>query len=160
MRFYIGLVLLLAVSLCGAETISGRIVGVVDGDTVDVLTAEHEQIRIRVAGIDAPEKAQPFGQRSKQKMSDLVFGKAVQVEFTKRDRYGRIIGKVMVNGRDAGLALLDAGLAWHYKKYANEQSSGDRYAYAEAEEIARISRFGLWGDETPVPPWDWRRGSR
>lgn len=152
--------LMLAVSVCFAEIRSGRVVGVVDGDTVDLLTAEHEQVRIRLAGIDAPEKAQPFGQRSKQKMSDLVFGKDAQVEFTKRDRYGRIIGKVLVNGRDASLGLLDAGLAWHYKKYAGEQSASDRATYASAEDTAKASRVGLWRDELPTAPWDWRRGNR
>ena len=160
MRMFFGLALLLAVSLCGAATISGQIVGVVDGDTVDVLTADHEQIRIRVAGIDAPEKGQAFGQRSKQKMAELVFGKPATVQFDKRDRYGRTIGKVFVNGRDAGLALLDAGLAWHYKKYEKEQSESDRWTYADAEQNARRSRVGLWVDAEPVAPWDWRKGAR
>lgn len=152
--------LLLVFQLCHAEVIRGRVVGVVDGDTVDILTVEREQVRIRLAGIDAPEKAQPYGQRSKQKMSDLVFDKNAEVDFTKRDRYGRIIGKVMVNGRDASLGLLDAGLAWHYKKYAGEQSASDRATYANAEDAARSSRIGLWRDELPIAPWDWRRGNR
>lgn len=152
--------LLLAFQLCNAEVISGRIVGVVDGDTVDILTADREQVRIRLAGIDAPEKAQPYGQRAKQKMSDLVFDKNAEVYFTKRDRYGRIIGKVTVNGRDASLGLLDAGLAWHYKKYSGEQSASDRATYANAEDTARASRVGLWLDEMPTTPWDWRHGNR
>lgn len=155
------LALLVAASgFVSADTMTGRVVGVVDGDTVDILTADREQVRIRLAGIDAPEKAQPYGQRSKQKMSDLVFDKNAEVDFTKRDRYGRIIGKVMVNGRDASLGLLDAGLAWHYKKYAGEQSASDRAAYANAEDAARSAKVGLWGGELPTAPWDWRRGNR
>jgi len=156
----LGLLLFVAVSCCQAETLNGRVVGVVDGDTVDILTPDRELVRIRLAGIDAPEKAQPYGQRSKQKMSDLVFGKNAEVDFKKRDRYGRIIGKVTVNGRDASLGLLDAGLAWHYKKYAGEQPVSDRATYANAEDTARLSKIGLWRDELPTAPWDWRRGNR
>lgn len=156
----LGLLLFVVVSCCQAEMLNGRVVGVVDGDTVDIVTPSNEQVRIRVMGIDAPEKAQAFGQRSKQKMSDFVYGKDAQVEFTKRDRYGRIVGKVIVNGRDAGLGLIDAGLAWHYKKYAFEQPYGDRDTYASAENIARNSRIGLWADAEPIAPWDWRRRSK
>lgn len=160
MRAILIFFVLLTSQLCQADVISGRVVGVVDGDTVDILSIEREQIRIRLAGIDAPERSQPYGLLSKQKMSELVFGKEAQVEFSKRDRYGRIIGKVIVSGRDASLDLLDAGLAWHYKKYANEQSANDRAAYANAEEIARLSNVGLWRDDQPIAPWDWRRGNR
>lgn len=160
MRDILIAVLLLTFQVCHADVIGGRVVGVVDGDTVDIVTPSNEQIRIRVMGIDAPEKAQAFGHRSKQKMSDLVYGKDARVEFTKRDRYGRIVGKVIVNGRDAGLGLIDAGLAWHYKKYAFEQPYGDRDSYADAENNSRSSRIGLWADAEPIAPWDWRRRSK
>lgn len=139
---------------------TGRVVGVVDGDTVDILTATREQVRVRLAGIDAPERAQPYGQRSKQKMSDLVFGKNAEVDFTKRDRYGRIVGKVTVNGRDASLGLLDAGLAWHYKKYEREQTAQDRATYSAAEARSSATRIGLWKETEPIPPWEWRKGRR
>lgn len=157
MRFFVGLVLMLTSLMCSADVISGRVVGVIDGDTIDILTVDREQIRIRLAGIDAPEKAQPFGNRAKQKMSDLVFDKTARVEFSKRDRYGRVIGKVLVDGRDASLGLIDSGLAWHYKKYASEQSAGDRASYSAAEEKARSLSIGLWRDDQPIAPWDWRR---
>ena len=84
-----------------AETITGRVVGVADGDTITVLDSDNVQHKIRLAGIDAPEKKQAFGTRSKESMSDLAFGKALDVETSKRDRYGRQIGKVLVNGRDS-----------------------------------------------------------
>lgn len=149
-------ILLLPLAAIGAE-LNGRVVGVVDGDTVDVLVAEHDSYRIRLAGIDAPEKAQPFGKVAKQAMSDLVMGHDVLVEYEKRDRYGRIVGVVMVGASDAGLGLIQQGLAWHYKRYANEQTLQQRLNYDEAENAARMKRSGLWSDSTPTPPWEWRR---
>lgn len=146
--------------LASAETLIGKVVGVTDGDTVTVLTPLNEQYKIRLAGIDAPEKAQAYGQRSKEKMSDLVFGKPVSVEWNKRDRYQRIVGKVSIADKDAGLALVSAGLAWHYKKYEMDQSPIDRERYAAAEGRARTARFGLWGDADSVPPWEWRADKR
>lgn len=157
MRLFVALFLAILPSLCLAETLSGRIVGVVDGDTVDLLVDGRDLVRVRIAGIDAPERGQPFGQRSKQKMSDMVFGKPADVVFDKRDRYGRTIGKVIVNGRDAGLLLIDSGLAWHYKKYEREQSVSDRRLYSDAEQQARRLQVGFWSESDPVPPWDWRK---
>ncbi|WP_372703704.1 thermonuclease family protein [Candidatus Accumulibacter contiguus] len=152
-----------------AETLTGRVVGVADGDTITVLDANREQHKIRLGGIDAPEKAQPFGQRSKQSMSTLVFGKEVDVQWNKRDRYQRIVGKVMVQPSgcptcpktlDAGLAQLTVALAWWYQKYAKEQSTEDAGRYEFAEHEARAKRVGLWADGQPIPPWDWRKGGR
>ena len=144
--------------VCGtaAETISGRVVGVADGDTITVLDADKTQHRIRLSGIDAPEKKQPFGQRSKQSLSDLVFSKSVAVETTKRDRYGREVGKVLIEGVDANLVQVQRGFAWHYKAYQREQSPQDRVLYSDAEAIARRDRVGLWRDDTPQPPWEFR----
>lgn len=166
--------LLLLSSAIHAETLSGRVVAVSDGDTITVLNADKDQHKIRVAGIDAPEKAQAFGNRSKQHLSHLVFGKSVSIEWTKRDRYGRVVGKIIVAAPedcpdashgcpkilDAGLAQVNAGLAWHYKQYAKEQSPEDREHYAAAEQRARENRVGLWRDENPVPPWEWRHQRR
>lgn len=139
-----------------AETITGRVVAVADGDTITVLDASKTQHKVRLAGIDAPEKKQPFGQRSKESLGDLVFNREVQVETTKRDLWGRQIGKVLVDGLDANLEQIKRGMAWHYKAYQREQSVADRQAYAEAEEAARGARMGLWKDAQPVPPWDFR----
>ena len=160
--------LLLSLSV-RADTLTGTVVSVTDGDTITVLDAHHEQHKIRVAGIDAPEKSQPFGQRSKESLSAMVFGKEVDVHWHKQDRYGRIIGKVWVQPvgcpscpktLDAGLAQLTVGLAWWYEKYAKEQSPEDAGRYEFAEHEARAKRAGLWADGHPVPPWEWRKGER
>jgi endonuclease YncB( thermonuclease family) len=150
----------LAAVIATAGTLSGKVVGISDGDTVTVLDAELRQHRIRLAGIDAPEKRQPFGQRSKEHLSSVVFGREVVVEIGKTDRYGREVGKILTDGVDANLEQVRAGFAWHYKAYDREQSAFDRRLYAEAEDVARTSMLGLWRDANPVPPWEWRRLSR
>lgn len=143
-----------------ADTITGRVVGVADGDTLTVLDSSKKQHKIRLDGIDAPEKAQPFGQRSKQSLSDLAYNRHVQVETHKSDRYGRVVGKVLLDGTDLNLVQINRGLAWHYKVYAHEQTREDRARYAAAEEVARSERRGLWRDAEPTPPWDWRKNAR
>jgi endonuclease YncB( thermonuclease family) len=140
-----------------ADTFSGRVVGISDGDTITVLDQAKKQHKVRLAGIDAPEKGQAFGDRAKESLSRLVFDKSVTVESHKADRYGRLVGKVLVAGRDANLEQVRAGFAWWYREYAKEQSPEDRAAYATAEEDARASRRGLWRDAKPVPPWEFRR---
>lgn len=151
----------LAALLCAqwalADALSGKVVVVLDGDTIAVLR-EREQTRVRIAGIDAPEKKPAFGQRSKQSMSDCAFGKEVVVDWKKIDRYGRTVGKVVSKGVDCGLRQIELGMAWHYKTYAKDQSREDREAYAGAEERARAQRRGLWSDADPVPPWQYRHG--
>lgn len=149
--------LLAAFAAAFANTLSGEVVGLADGDTVTILDAFKVQHRVRLAGIDAPEKRQPFGDQSRQHLARLVFRKQVVVDWRKTDRYGRIVGKVTVGQVDAGLEQVRAGMAWHYKAYAMEQSPEDRAAYAEAEDSARSSHQGLWSDKHSVPPWDFRR---
>lgn len=148
---------LLACSLAHGETLVGTIVGLADGDTVTVLDASKTQYRIRLAGIDAPEKKQDFGSRSRQSLSELVFQKHVRVEYTKTDRYGRIVGKVLVNNVDASLEQVKRGMAWHYKAYEREQSQADRTLYAQSESDARRTGRGLWQDPLPIPPWEYRK---
>ena len=118
------------------------------------------QHKIRLGGIDAPEKAQPYGQKSKQSLSDIVFSKTVMVETGKTDRYGREVGKVLVDGVDANLEQIKLGLAWHYKAYQREQSPEDRLAYAAAEKDAAAAHIGLWQDAVPVAPWEWRHPAK
>lgn len=143
-----------------ADTLIGKVVGVADGDTITVLDGQQAQHKVRLMGIDCPEKAQPFGQNAKQSLSDLVFGRSVNVEWQKLDRYERIVGKVVVRGQDANLEQVRRGLAWHYKKYEREQEPSDRVSYAEAEIEARIARRGLWADPESISPWDWRKSRR
>ena len=140
-----------------AATLEGLVVGVADGDTLTVLDQAHRQHKIRLAGIDAPEKRQDFGQRSKQSLSDLTYRQYVQVDVSKQDRYGRSVGKVLRGGVDVNLEQVRRGLAWHYKEYQEEQSPIDRRTYAEAENEARGLRRGLWGHADPAPPWEYRR---
>ena len=113
-------------------------------------------MKVRLAGIDAPEKAQPFGSVSKNHLSDRVFGRLVTVEWTKKDKYGRVIGRVIADGEDVCLNQIRSGLAWHYKHYANEQPADQRTAYAAAEERARLEKAGLWGQPNQIPPWEFR----
>lgn len=143
-----------------ADTIYGRVVGVADGDTLTVLDGRKQQHKVRLDGIDAPEKAQPFGNRSKQSLSDLAYNRNVQVQTHKRDRYGRVVGKVLLDGTDLNLHQINRGLAWHYKAYSHEQTREDRARYAAAEEVARSERRGLWRDAEPTPPWEWRKNAR
>ncbi|HEY1399391.1 thermonuclease family protein [Roseateles sp.] len=157
---------LIAVLLCGllgtasAATLRGEVVGLADGDTLTVLDNEHHQHRVRLVGIDAPEKRQAFGERSRQHLSELVFRQEVVVDWKKRDRYGRILGVVRVRSVDVGQAQLRAGLAWHYKAYAREQAAGQRTLYSAEEVDARRARRGLWSEAAPTPPWEFRRSKK
>jgi endonuclease YncB( thermonuclease family) len=127
-----------------------EVVGVVDGDTIDVL-AGRTRTRIRIEGIDCPELAQPFGRVAKLFTSDRIFGKRVEVLPQTTDRYRRLVARVRVGGEDLGLALLKAGLAWQYTTYSKDP------VYGAAERAARATRQGLWADKDPVPPWVERR---
>ncbi|MFZ5557223.1 MAG: thermonuclease family protein [Pseudomonadota bacterium] len=140
-----------------AEIITGTVVSIADGDTLTRLGASKTQHKIRLAGIDAPEKAQPFGNVSRQNLGKLAFQKQVEADCGKRDRYGRWVCTVYVDGKDVNLAQLQAGLAWWYRKYAHEQPPAQRATYEAAEATAHTSRVGLWQDKNPVPPWEWRR---
>lgn len=150
------LILVFAAFSMAQTAITGRVVGVTDGDTITILDASNVQHKIRLAGIDAPEKGQDFGNRAKQNLSAFVFGNDVTVIGSKIDRYGRRVGKVIVNGRDAGLDMVTAGLAWHFKQYENEQTPADRRAYSVAERTARDFGMNIWSYPNPVAPWDYR----
>jgi endonuclease YncB( thermonuclease family) len=143
-----------------AETIVGHVVAIADGDTITLLDAGKVQYRIRLGGIDAPEKGQAFGHASRQHMANLAFGKKAAADCYKMDRYERLVCTVRVDGKDVGLAQLDAGLAWWYRKYANEQPPQERLEYEIAETQAYVDRIGLWQDRNPVPPWVWRQTER
>jgi len=136
------------------------VVAVQDGDTLTLLDEGKVQHRIRLAAIDAPEKGQPFGQRSKEGLFDLVYRREVSVEWHKRDRYGRVVGKVHLAKLDINLAQVEAGLAWHYVVYAREQTPADRILYSIAEAKAREAHLGLWRGPAPVAPWAFRKSKR
>src|SRR5256886_12827968 len=143
-----------------AETMTGRVVRIADGDTITVLDAMNTQHRIRLQGIDAPESHQAFGTQSKKNLSDLIFDKEVTVVYDKIDQYGRLVGKIIFAGRDINLEQVKAGMAWHYKQFEREQSPEDRELYAQAEDQARSARRGLWVDANPIEPGEFRREER
>ena len=144
---------LLLTLTCFAEDLIGKVVSVYDGDTITVLSG-NTQHKIRLEGIDTPESKQPFGNKAKQAMSEMVFGKQVKVVWKKKDRYGRTLGHVYVNGKWTNLQMIKQGMAWHYKQYSKDQE------LASAEVEARTKRLGLWADKAPVAPWDWRKSKR
>jgi len=137
------------------DSIQGRVVGVSDGDTITVLQIDAQghktPIKIRLDGIDCPEKAQAFGQRAKQYTSNMVFGKEVTVQISGKDRYGRSLGEVFISTTSVNQSLVKDGLAWWYRKYTPE----DRELEA-LETSARSERRGLWQDKQPTPPWEFR----
>ena len=143
-----------------AATLQGKVVGVADGDSITVLDDNKTQHKIRLLGIDAPEKAQAFGQKSKQSLHQLVHNKQVTVEFQKKDKYGRTVGKVLINGNDICLEQIKLGMAWHYKQYESQQSKEDRIVYKQAELAARNQALGIWKDKNSTPPWDFRKQTR
>ena len=129
-----------------------RVVSIADGDTFTGLTTDNKQVKCRIYGIDAPEKKQAFGNRSKQTLSALIFGDQVHIKIQNKDRYRRAVVWVFtVEGKDVSAEMLKAGMAWHYKKYSKDS------VYAELENIARQQKVGLWADKNPVPPWEYRK---
>jgi len=142
------------------DFLEGRVVGIADGDTITVLDASNTAWKIRLLGIDAPEKAQDFGKVAKQVLSDRIYGKQVRVLTKSKDRYGRTLGKVLLEGVDINLEMVKEGLVWHYKHYASDQFPEDAQRYADAEQQARRARLGLWGYDDPVEPWEWRRSRK
>lgn len=141
-----------------AQELRGRVVSIADGDTITILDADHQQYKIRFNGIDAPEHNQDFGQVSKKHLSDLVFGKDVAVRWSKKDKYGRIVGTVFVGQTNANLEQLKVGLAWYYREYERDVPSENRQAYERAEAEAKAARRGLWQQPNPQPPWKFRHG--
>lgn len=138
-----------------ADTLTGRVVAVTDGDTIRVLDNTKTEHRVRLYGIDAPEKAQDYGQRSKQALSDLVYNRPVRVEYKARDQYGRIVGKVYRGSEYVNLTMVENGMAWHYIQYAKKDDD-----LRQAQEKAKADKRGLWERSDAVPPWEFRRARR
>jgi len=153
---YLLLILLYLPLTIQAELLQGKVVRVTDGDTITILDNANNQHRIRLSGIDAPERKQAFGEKSREALATLVAGKQVEIDWNKRDKYRRIVGKVLVDGQDVNLEQIQRGMAWHYKKYENEQDVEDRSTYANAEYEAQRDKLGLWSDKQAVAPWEFR----
>lgn len=129
-----------------------RVIAISDGDTFKGLTQDKIEIIFRLHGVDAPERKQPFSNKSKEKLSELIYEKRVGIKVhTKRDRYGRPVVYVHTpDGLDVGAEMLKSGMAWHFTRYDNSD------IYNQLEETARSQRVGLWQDDNPIPPWDYR----
>ncbi len=136
-----------------AETLMGPVVAVHDGDTLTVLTTGQKWVRVRLAQIDAPERDQPFGQKSRQSLSELALHRTASVAVQKMDDYGRTVGMVTVYGTNVEAELVRRGLAWVYRQYSHDPE----LLALEAE--AKAARRGLWAVANPVPPWEWRHDS-
>ena len=143
----------------GEKSFTGKVTRVIDGDTIEVLYTEvckgkkvYIPFRIRLQGIDCPERGQAFGRKAKQFVSRLCFGKQVKVIEHGQDRYRRTLGSVILpGGKNLNRELVKAGLAWWYRRYSNDQ------VLMKLEDQARRERRGLWQDKNPIPPWEYRR---
>lgn len=136
--------------------IQGTVVVVYDGDTVSVQAMDGKIYAIRLQGIDAPEGKQNYGEKSQQTLADLILDKNVIVVVDKQDLYDRYIGNVYYQGQDVSLLQIKAGMAWYFRKYANDQTAENRKRYAQTETDARSSGIGLWEEKEPKPPWEFR----
>lgn len=159
--------LLISCGVFAERSLMCKVTAVTDGDTLSCFDPVHRKTeKIRMRGIDAPESKQAFGQRSKQSLSDLVYGQLTTIRWSKRDRWGRILGVVWVEPADcpgcghtldANRAQLSVGMAWWFKRYANEQPTEERLQYEFEEGKAKARMVGLWKDKEPVAPWNWRK---
>lgn len=150
------------------------VVGVADGDTITArcgAPGAFEQVKVRLSAIDAPERRQPFGARSKQALSDLTFGREAMLQCANVDRYRRSVCNVLVvpaDGAqrrhaqpiDVGLSMVNQGMAWWYRAYSKDQPIDEQVRYALSERRARAAGAGLWADSNPIAPWDWRANRR
>lgn len=141
----VALLILLFAGPCPAAVINGWVVWVVDGDTLHLMDGAGERHKVRLAGINAPEMGKPFSQGARDRLAGLAQGKAVSVYWDKVDKYDRIVGKVVVGSLDINLAMLRAGYALWYRRFAHEQNPVDRMLYENAERAAKEGRVGLWG---------------
>ena len=152
-RLFFAVFLLIGINLLThAEVLVGTVIGITDGDTITVLDADKTEHKIRLMGIDAPEKSQDFGFESKQALSNYIYQREVTVDYKKLDKYQRKVGKVSLDKQDICLAMIELGMAWHYKDYEKEQSKTDRDLYSQAELKARESRIGLWQLSNAIEP--------
>lgn len=137
--------------------LTGRVVRVGDGDTLDLEVPGRPRLRVRLQGIDAPELAQDHGREAKAALETLALGREVQVRTGRKDAHNRHLGVVLLNGRDLNQALVAAGHAWHNARFASELPKETTRRYAEAQMEARAQRRGLWRVPRPEAPWDWRK---
>ncbi|MBI5109429.1 MAG: thermonuclease family protein [Rhodocyclales bacterium] len=157
---------ILCLSPARAENVTGKVVELVSGDSLVIEDMQGQRHRVRLFAIAAPDSRQPFAAESRRALADLLLGKRVMVEKIREDAYGRLIGKLLTTpahcatcppSRDVALAQIEAGLAWWFREERREQTLQDQGYYEYAEFDARTRRIGLWRDESPIPPWEWRK---
>lgn len=140
-----------------ADELSGRVIDVASGDSITIVDANNTELKVRLSGIDAPEKQQPFGLESRKSLTDLVYGKEVTVNWIKRDYHKRVVGKVLLNKVDINLEQVKRGMAWVFKHFMDDPYSQDQADYMDAQEEAENRHLGLWSQRDPIPPWEFRR---
>lgn len=153
---FIGFCLSLIAILSYAD-ITGRVVGISDGDTIKILS-NNQQYTVRLAWIDAPEKNQAFGTRSKDNLAKYIFNKQVTVTSTQADNYGRLLGVVYLNNANINAIQVKDGMAWAYRYYINQTGNPANNVYITLENQARLNRVGLWSDKNPIEPYKFRKG--
>ena len=143
---------------------TAKVQRVVDGDTVHVIDKAGKKFKVRLTGIDAPEKNQPYGLAATYKLTEILINKLVLLKSKPNngkpytvDRYKRVLAKIILDGKDINLSQVLRGYAWHFKRYQKQQSPSDRELYSEAEIDAKKNKLGLWGEKNPIAPWKWRK---
>lgn len=154
MRLMVFCTVLAVAQFALANEIRGKVVSITDGDTITVLDADKVQHKIRLQGIDAPEKKQAFGTKSKDALSEKIGEREVLIAWKDKDRYERVLGEVYLGKRHINTEMVREGWAWHYKQYSKSTE------LAEAEDSAREKRLGLWADKEPIPPWEFRKAAK
>ena len=139
--------------------LSGVISKVIDADTVILKSDQGVNYKVRLLGIDAPEIKQIFGKEAAKYLANIVLGKTLTVRGSKKDRYKRLLGKLVLDGNDINLNLVKNGRAWHYKRYKTSQNKRDQLLYSNAEKYAKLNELGLWSKTTPISPWQWRKNN-
>lgn len=141
--------------------LQGQVVRVADGDTITLQDDDKREYKLRLAYIDAPEKAMPWGDEAKRHLAQLVEDKTVEARIDDVDAYGRGVARIFKDGKDVNYAQLSGGYAWHYSQYARKsQDDSDFSRYKSAQGKAQHSKTGLWRDASPIPPWEWRRAQK
>lgn len=149
---------LLCSAPASAETIAGRIISIADGDTLILLDAQQQQHKISLAGIDAPELNQAFGQQALIGLSAIALNQQAKAQCKHLERFPHPVCTLTIGGKDIGLTQIQSGMAWWYRQNAAALSVQTQSDYRQAEFDAKIHRRGLWNSKNPTPPWDWRRG--
>ncbi len=147
--------------LAKGALLHGQVVQVADGDTVTLVDGQQREYKLRLAYIDAPEKAMPHGEAAKRHLSELVQRQTVQAHIDDVDSYGRGVARIVKDGQDVNYAQLAKGYAWHYQQYARKSQDRSAYSrYAKTQDEAQQKQLGLWREAKPTPPWEWRQARR